>query len=276
MPSRTRSSPISRGATTTRRATGSASSSIRITIAARRTSSRSTRPASSRIATGSTTPIATTAGTRYGTCTSSRDRDGWLAEFRIPFSQLRFTPGPTATFGFAVVREIGRLKETSTWPLLPRARDRICLVVRRPGWAVDIGVAQAARVVALHGVRPHAAADQRQPAVEGVGVRGHAGTRSEVRPHQRAHVHGDGRIPISDRWKPIPPSSICRRSRPSSTSAGRSSSRGPGTSTSTSTTATCSTRGESDDRRRARAICPAATRSTSIHRRRRRFSAPGR
>jgi hypothetical protein len=51
----------------------------------------------------------------------SRDRDGWLAEFQIPFSQLRFTPAPTATFGFAVVREIGRLNETSTWPLLPRA-----------------------------------------------------------------------------------------------------------------------------------------------------------
>jgi len=50
-----------------------------------------------------------------------RDGDGWLAEFRIPFSQLRFTPGPAATFGFAIVREIGRLKETSTWPLLPRA-----------------------------------------------------------------------------------------------------------------------------------------------------------
>ena len=51
----------------------------------------------------------------------SRERDGWLAEFRIPFSQLRFTPEPNATFGLAVVREIGRLKETSTWPLLPRA-----------------------------------------------------------------------------------------------------------------------------------------------------------
>jgi hypothetical protein len=36
-----------------------------------------------------------------------RDADGWLAEFRIPFSQLRFTPGPITTFGFAVVREIG-------------------------------------------------------------------------------------------------------------------------------------------------------------------------
>ena len=51
----------------------------------------------------------------------SRDGDGWLAEFRIPFSQLRFSPAANNTFGLAVVREIGRLKETSTWPLLPRA-----------------------------------------------------------------------------------------------------------------------------------------------------------
>jgi hypothetical protein len=51
----------------------------------------------------------------------TRDGDGWLAEFRIPFSQLRFSPAAANTFGLAVVREIGRLKETSTWPLLPRA-----------------------------------------------------------------------------------------------------------------------------------------------------------
>ncbi len=50
-----------------------------------------------------------------------RDPDGWSAEFEIPFSQLRFTPSPAATFGFAVSRELGRLKETSTWPLLARS-----------------------------------------------------------------------------------------------------------------------------------------------------------
>src|SRR5437867_1555625 len=33
----------------------------------------------------------------------TRDRDGWMAEFHIPFSQMRFTPGPSATFGLAVV-----------------------------------------------------------------------------------------------------------------------------------------------------------------------------
>jgi Domain of unknown function (DUF5916)/Carbohydrate family 9 binding domain-like len=51
----------------------------------------------------------------------SRDAHGWTAEFRIPFSQLRFAPGESKTLGFAVVREIGRLNETSTWPLLARS-----------------------------------------------------------------------------------------------------------------------------------------------------------
>jgi hypothetical protein len=50
----------------------------------------------------------------------SRDAQGWSAEFRIPFSQLRFNPSKDNTFGFAVTREIGRLEETATWPLLSR------------------------------------------------------------------------------------------------------------------------------------------------------------
>src|ERR671931_2408731 len=51
----------------------------------------------------------------------SRDAAGWTAEFHIPFSQLRFNPKGANTFGFAVVRRIGRLNETSTWPLLARS-----------------------------------------------------------------------------------------------------------------------------------------------------------
>jgi len=51
----------------------------------------------------------------------SRDGQGWSAEFRIPFSQLRFTPSASSAFGFAVTRQIGRLNETSTWPLLARS-----------------------------------------------------------------------------------------------------------------------------------------------------------
>jgi len=51
----------------------------------------------------------------------ARDQGGWSAEFHIPFSQLRFTPNGSNTFGFSVSRTIGRLNETSTWPLLARS-----------------------------------------------------------------------------------------------------------------------------------------------------------
>jgi hypothetical protein len=53
----------------------------------------------------------------------ARSDRGWRAEFRIPFSQLRFHPSADATFGFAVVREIGRLNETTTWPLLSKSAN---------------------------------------------------------------------------------------------------------------------------------------------------------
>jgi hypothetical protein len=53
----------------------------------------------------------------------SRDPQGWTAEFRIPFSQLRFSPSSSNIFGFAVSRQIGRLNETSTWPLLSRSAN---------------------------------------------------------------------------------------------------------------------------------------------------------
>src|SRR5436190_12724296 len=55
----------------------------------------------------------------------ARDADGWRAEFRIPFSQLRFNPSDDTTFGFAVVREIGRLKETDTWPHISKSANGI-------------------------------------------------------------------------------------------------------------------------------------------------------
>ena len=40
----------------------------------------------------------------------SRGEQGWRAEFRIPFSQLRYRPSETSTFGLAIVRTIGRLE----------------------------------------------------------------------------------------------------------------------------------------------------------------------
>ena len=50
----------------------------------------------------------------------ARDAEGWTAEFRIPFSQLRFNNIEGGPVGFAVMREVGRLAEISSWPLLSR------------------------------------------------------------------------------------------------------------------------------------------------------------
>ena len=45
------------------------------------------------------------------------DSLGWTAEFRIPFSQLRYANQPSHDFGFAVWRDIERFKERTSWPL---------------------------------------------------------------------------------------------------------------------------------------------------------------
>jgi hypothetical protein len=49
-----------------------------------------------------------------------RDDEGWVAEFAIPFSQLRFPAGDEHIFGFQVVRTINRKNEEQHWRLMPK------------------------------------------------------------------------------------------------------------------------------------------------------------
>ncbi len=51
----------------------------------------------------------------------TRTPDGWQAEFRVPFSQLRFRGGDASVMGFAVSRTIAHANETATWPLLAKS-----------------------------------------------------------------------------------------------------------------------------------------------------------
>ena len=44
------------------------------------------------------------------------DSAGWVAEFRVPFSQLRFTASDANTFGFGVWRDIARRNQRDAWP----------------------------------------------------------------------------------------------------------------------------------------------------------------
>jgi hypothetical protein len=53
---------------------------------------------------------------------TSIDSLGWIAEFRIPLSQLRFPKRASHTFGIGVFRDVGRSNERSGWPLLRRSK----------------------------------------------------------------------------------------------------------------------------------------------------------
>ncbi len=48
---------------------------------------------------------------------TSIDAEGWTAEFAIPFSQIRYEPGASQTFGFGIWRDHARYAERDAWPV---------------------------------------------------------------------------------------------------------------------------------------------------------------
>jgi hypothetical protein len=54
------------------------------------------------------------------TVATSVDSAGWYAEFRIPFTTLRFGAGETQTWGLNLVRSIRRKSEEAFWSFIPR------------------------------------------------------------------------------------------------------------------------------------------------------------
>ena len=54
---------------------------------------------------------------------TGRDQGGWSAEFRIPFSTLRYRAGSRQDWGLNVLRRVRRVNEESTWSPIPREFD---------------------------------------------------------------------------------------------------------------------------------------------------------
>lgn len=50
------------------------------------------------------------------------DSLGWVAEYRIPLSQLRYVPSGDNTFGIAIIRRTVRSGERVSWPLIRRSK----------------------------------------------------------------------------------------------------------------------------------------------------------
>lgn len=51
------------------------------------------------------------------------DSLGWTAEFRIPFSQIRFNRDVDKTFGLLIVRDVARTRQRISWPLFRRDKQ---------------------------------------------------------------------------------------------------------------------------------------------------------
>jgi hypothetical protein len=71
---------------------------------------------------------------------TSVDEEGWVAEFRIPFSQLRFSQAPEQIWGFNIERVIQRKNEVVQWK--PIAKDA-------SGWVSEYG-----ELVGIDGIEP--------------------------------------------------------------------------------------------------------------------------
>ncbi len=55
----------------------------------------------------------------------SIDEKGWIAEMRIPFSQLRFSKADQQVWGLHVVRMVQRKQEETWWALVPKNESRL-------------------------------------------------------------------------------------------------------------------------------------------------------
>ena len=86
---------------------------------------------------------------------TSRDRTGWYAEYRIPFSQLRLNNGYQRAWGFQVARRFARNQEFHTWSPSPVTSGRLVsafgdLVIED---RIDVGSAFELLPYLLGGVR---------------------------------------------------------------------------------------------------------------------------
>ena len=136
--------------------------------------------------TGSTIRTTTTAGMPSGTWSSRRDKDGWCAEFRIPFSQLRFSRGGDGALGLRGDAK-RRPPERDHHVAAPvKERERVRLVVRRLEWRDDRARVEAARARSVRRRRNrHDAAGRRKPTAKQSGPRYVGWCGHQVRGHAR-------------------------------------------------------------------------------------------
>ena len=77
---------------------------------------------------------------------TSRDGEGWYAEFKIPFATLRYAGGSVQTWGLNMVRRIRRRNEESFWAPIPRQYNLMRLSMAGDLTGVPVPVQRAITV----------------------------------------------------------------------------------------------------------------------------------
>ncbi len=77
---------------------------------------------------------------------TSRNGEGWYAEFRIPFSTLRYAGGSVQTWGLNMVRRVRRRNEESFWAPVPRQYNLMRLSIAGDLAGVSVPAQRAATV----------------------------------------------------------------------------------------------------------------------------------
>ena len=77
---------------------------------------------------------------------TSRDGQGWYAEFKIPFATLRYAGGSVQTWGLNMVRRIRRRNEESFWAPIPRQYNLMRLSMAGALAGVPVPARRAATV----------------------------------------------------------------------------------------------------------------------------------
>jgi hypothetical protein len=62
------------------------------------------------------------------------DKEGWTAEMKIPFSQLRYGKGNEKVWGLQLTRRFFRKEERSTWQNIPQNSGCVGKPLRRAAW----------------------------------------------------------------------------------------------------------------------------------------------
>lgn len=78
---------------------------------------------------------------------TSIDSLGWVAEFAIPLTQLRFGAREEHTFGLGIHREVARLNERSAWPLFRRTAFGFVSQLGEVGGIRDLGTSRRVEVM---------------------------------------------------------------------------------------------------------------------------------